>query len=145
MNKPHLIRDLQIPPIKIQKRERYLPTAFDESLSILERINKVIHYLNEYSDLTEEMLQNWNEVYRWVMNEGLDDTVSSRLREWLDDGTFHRIINEDIFNELNSKISNIEKEFEFFKSDISELNEKISSINEEIFWVGRVNIVRGEV
>ena len=129
MNKPNLIHSMQIPPIRFHNRERYLPTAFDDSLSILEKINRVIQYLYEYSEVTDKMLENWNEVYSWVMNDGLDSMVGDRLREWLDDGTFYRIINETIFTELNNKVDGVIKDFELVKD---ELDEKFSLISKEI-------------
>ena len=30
----------------IREYERYLPTAYDDTLSLLEKINKMIHHLN---------------------------------------------------------------------------------------------------
>jgi len=92
VEQPNLIKSMQIPPMKMQKYERYLPSAFDESLSILEKINKVIYYLWEYSDITNEMINKWNEVIDWVTNEGLEDIVNARLNEWLQDGTFDDIL-----------------------------------------------------
>lgn len=141
MNKPNLIGSIQIPPLQIQKHERYLPTAFDETLSILEKINKVIHYLYEYSDLTEQMMGKWNEVYLWVMGEGLDDTVGERLLEWLNDGTFYRIINETIFNELNGKVESVINDFEVFKGELEKKFDELSDgFYLEMYQVGRTVI-----
>lgn len=43
--------------LNVQEYERYLPTAFDESMSILEKLNKVIEYLNQIGHLKQE---EWN-------------------------------------------------------------------------------------
>jgi len=94
----NIVRSMQLPPIKLQKYDRYLPTAFDESLSLLEKINKVILYLQDYGNVTEEMLEKWNEVYRWVRNEGVNEAALSIIRELITDGTIADIINIELFN-----------------------------------------------
>lgn len=127
-HKPDFLHSMQLPPQRIHKRERYLPTAFDESLSILERINKMVMYLNEYSDLTEQMLVKWNEVYHWVMNDGLDQMVGDRLREWLDNGTLYRIINEELLGDINSKVDEMREDFDGLKEEIQD---KLESLNDE--------------
>ena len=124
-NKVPLIRSMQVPPVMIQKYERYLPTAFDESMSILEKINKVIHHMNEIGRLTEEMMLKWNEVYEWVMGEGLTQSVEDKLKEWLEDGTIEEIINVTIFGKLNDRldvlelsIENVIVEFEVIREEM---------------------------
>lgn len=132
MTNSNLIRSMQLPPMKLQKYERYLPSAFDDSLSYLDKLNKVIHYLYYYSELTEEMLTKWNEVYKWVYGEGLDTMVGDRLREWLNDGTFATIINEVIFNELNNKLDSTIKDVENNSEQIKELNSRIDSVIDDL-------------
>ena len=100
----NIVRSMQLPPIKLQKYERYLPTAFDESMSILEKINKVINYLQEYGELTEDMIGKWNEVYRWIENEGIDESVLMRVEDLIQDGTISELINEKIFDSLANQI-----------------------------------------
>lgn len=144
MSKPNFVRPSQLPPIRVQRQERYLPSAFDDSLSYLEKLNKVIHYMNELGEITEQMMGNWNEVYRWVMNEGLDETIGGRLREWLDNGTFDRIINQNIFNELNGKIDRIIIEVnEDFKKLSDKLNKEIADLinhfNDLQYGIGTIN------
>lgn len=104
MKRTGLLPPNNIPFPRMQRYERYLPNAFDESLSILDKVNKVIKFLQEYADVTDMMLEKWNEVYHWVMNEGLDDAIGYRLQEMVEDGTLDRIINEKIFGDLNRKI-----------------------------------------
>ena len=104
MSKPNLLRSMQIPPIQVQGYERYLPTAFNDSMTMLQKVNKVIEYLYQYSDVTIEMLTKWNEVYGWVMNQGLSEAVLDKLNEWMEDGTLEKVINEGIFVDLNKKI-----------------------------------------
>lgn len=98
MVKPIITSFSQITPITIQQYERYLPTAFDESLSLLQKVNKVIEFMNRVGEITNEIVEQWNVVMEWVMNEGLEESVSLKLEQWLTDGTLDqhivRIIDE---------------------------------------------------
>lgn len=105
MAKPDLFPMGTIAPVTFQKYERYLPTAFDESLSLLEKVNKIIHYMNEIGEITNDMINRWNEVYTWIMGEGLEDAVTAKLEEWLADGTLSDIINETLFGDLRNSIA----------------------------------------
>ena len=118
MTKPDLLRTGTIRPVTFHKYERYLPTAFDESLSILEKINKMIHYLNEIGELTNEMIEKWNAVYDWVLNEGLEAEVSLKLDAWLADGTLGEIVEDTltrIIQEMEALIARMEAYIEEVK------------------------------
>lgn len=104
MNRPQLIKFSKIPPVQIQKYTRYLPTAFDDTLTMLEKVNQVIHYLNEIGELTNEVVDKWNEVMEWVMNDGLGLAVIAQLERWIQDGTLDQIINEKILGSKSSII-----------------------------------------
>ena len=95
--------------IDLPKYEHYLPNAFDESMSLLQKMNKIILHLDQLGHLTVDMIQKWNEVYEWVMGAGLEKEVSAKLELWLEDGTLDSIINETLFNELNGKIDLLSK------------------------------------
>lgn len=148
-NKPNYLKELNLKPVSVQRYQRYLPTAFDDSLTITEKLNNVIHYLHEYSNLTEEMLIKWNEVYDWIMNKGLDNAIGDRLNEWLKDGTFDRIINEEIFGELNNKIDNTINEVNKLFSDLTEkiikdVNNVIETLRVEMYDIGVTRFIREE-
>ena len=113
MTRPDLLKMGMMNPPTIHKYERYLPTAFDESLSLLEKVNKTICYMNEIGELTNEMLEKWNEVYEWLMNEGLENEVGEKLDAWYVDGTLQEIINEKIFNDLRKKTEKLINAYEF--------------------------------
>jgi parallel beta-helix repeat protein len=66
----------------LQPYKRYLPTAFDESLSLLEKVNKVIEIV------TELALDNVS-----------DDIIMGILQTWLADGTLASILNDAIMND----------------------------------------------
>jgi hypothetical protein len=93
--------------------EDYSPTAFDDTLDFLEKVNKIIKRLNELGEITSDLMNKWNEVMEWVMNDGLTQAVIDRLNEWLADGTLANIINVTIFNDLNTRIGTLEKSLSF--------------------------------
>lgn len=117
----------------IQRYERYLPTAFDESMTLLEKVNKVIEglntivrHINDQSETLEEWqtdllsdldttlddyvtelntLKNTYETFREdILNDILPDSTLNILTGWFNDGTLEQIINENIFNDIRNDI-----------------------------------------
>src|SRR5699024_5744593 len=52
------------PKLKTDKYERYLPSAFDESNSMLEKINNIIEYIRLLSSHYENTLENLDDIRR---------------------------------------------------------------------------------
>lgn len=129
-NRPRGIKHLNLTPLEPRNYERYLPTAFDDSLTLVQKVNKVILYLHEYSKLTDDMLLKWNEVYRWIMNEGLDEAIYDRLMEWYRDGRFEEILERLLLNEYARKdwVEEILKEYD---KKIEELEKTVNKTLEE--------------
>lgn len=119
MAKPIITEPQKLANIFLQQYERYLPTAFDESLTLLQKVNKVIQQLNKIGELTNEMLDKWKEIYEWILNEGLKEAVENVLNQWLIDGTLSDLINKTIFAELNKKIEDLIAELERIKDLLS--------------------------
>lgn len=94
MVKPDITVWQPIPSLYEQGYERYLPTAFDGSMTILEKMNKIIHYLNSIGALLDNIGSQWNEIVEWVLGEGLENAVKDKLTEWLNDGTLANIMSQ---------------------------------------------------
>lgn len=94
--KPNLSKFTMVGSLFVQRYERYLPTAFDESMTLLEKMNKIIEYMNEIGKLVTGAFEQWNEVLEWVMNEGLNQAVVDKLTEMIDDGTLENLINKEL-------------------------------------------------
>lgn len=62
------------------------------------KINECIKTSNETIDLT-----------KWLVNEGLTQEVVKKLLSWLEDGTLETVINENIFNDLSTKVNRLDK------------------------------------
>ena len=96
MLKPEVGQLSHLHEIFVQKYERYLPTAFDNSLTLLEKVNKIIEYLNETTKIINGAFDDWNNIMEWVMNDGLNESVINRLLEMEQNGEFDTIINQTI-------------------------------------------------
>ena len=106
----------KLPFLRGQKQERYLPTAFDESLTLLQKVNKVIESLNMiienvnlFGEYIDENVNNQNnkiielrddfEVLKeWLEGEGLELNTVKVLNEWFDDGRLAQIINNEVLD-----------------------------------------------
>lgn len=124
--KPTLSSFNTLAEIMIQTYERYLPTSFDESLTILEKLNKVINYLDQMGKINNEIVTQWNEVMVWVMADGLTDSVNTKLDEMATDGTLSQIINVDMMGSLVN-LQTTDK-----TSIVSAINENTVNINENV-------------
>jgi lysophospholipase L1-like esterase len=92
-----------IAPLLIQQYNRYSPTSFDSSLTMLEKVNKIIKYLDSVGKLANDLITEWDEAYKWLSEEGLETAVDDVLNQWLTDGKLEQLIDASMFNELNAK------------------------------------------
>jgi hypothetical protein len=95
LNQPNVFNAL-FNPLQVQQFQRYLPTAFDEGLTLLEKVNKVIISLNQIGKLSNDVLDQWNQVMDWVMADGLDASINAKIDSMLQDGTLATIIGNAI-------------------------------------------------
>lgn len=121
--KPELVKFNDIAPLLLQEYERYLPTAFDESMTLLQKVNKIIQYMNTIGRLTTEVITKWNQVMDWVLNEGLNEAVVKRLNEMLASGELEEVVREALKHkvdreEFDEYIKNMDKNFNDFKTNI---------------------------
>jgi hypothetical protein len=79
-----------------------------------EEINKIINSQNtvgtQMENVTNAFIELQNYVNNYFDNLNVQDEINNKLNQMAEDGTLAKIINEDIFAELNNKInSNTEK------------------------------------
>ena len=95
----------------------FIEEDFD-ALTYYELLCKVVGYLNKVIDTTnaigiqtEELTNAFNELKSYVdnyfTNLNVQQEINNKLDEMAEDGTLAKIINEDIFNELNQKVDNL--------------------------------------
>lgn len=121
MAKPTLNTLSPVHPLRQQTFQRYVETAFDPSTTNLQKMNKIIIMLNDIGKLTNDVVNQWNDLLEWIIGDGLEDIVNIKLDKWLIDGTIDNIVNHKIFEELNTKIDNMESELDVFKDEITEM------------------------
>lgn len=142
--------------------ERYLPTAFDESLTLLEKVNKVIETLNQivlgvntvaeyvdgHVDTQNEKITQLRDDFEilkdWLENEGLEERTEQVLNEWFDNGRLAQIINNDVFNMKTDKVV-----FEQFVLSTTTQLEQKGSLNRQkqggsfVDKINELNTVKG--
>lgn len=90
-----------------------LYSCYDYSgYSLQELLCQFFEAINQCIENSKEML----ELAKWLVNEGLSQEVLKTLNQWKDDGTLARIINEEIFQELNNKIIEVENGLNEYKT-----------------------------
>ena len=96
-------------------------------------LNELICKLAQKMD---EVITQSNESFNyldWLKGQGLSDEVIKIMMEWKEDGTLENIINENIFNGLNTKIDNfkteVNTEIDNFQTDV---NNKVDTFKNEV-------------
>ena len=86
-------------------------TNYQLLCKVVEYLNKVIENNNKIGEQTENLTNAFIELQNYVNNyfDNLDiqEEINNKLDEMAQDGTLAKIINEDIFNELNQKVDNL--------------------------------------
>lgn len=131
MTKPVVNSFSALAPLIVQEYERYLPTAFDESMTLVQKMNKIINYLNDMGKITSDVVTQWNSVMVWVMADGLTDDVNKKLDAMVANGTLDTIINQNIFNTLNATVTQNTNNITSNTTDISNL--KGTTINPDSY------------
>ena len=114
-------------------------TATDiQRMTTLELLLTIIERVNELHDLTKSGL----EAVQRLLDKGVQEEVVDLLDEWKKDGTIAKIINEEVFGELNAKIYSMRdiKEYEHLKND-DDWSEAFITANEEC---ATINVSEGE-
>ena len=101
--------------------QKVLPLVYDDSLSyyellckVVDTLNEVITNLNNFNEDINNLLKAYVELQDYVNNYFNNLDVQTEINNKLDvmatDGTLSQIINEQIFNDLNNRLTNVEAE-----------------------------------
>lgn len=96
-------------------------TILENLIDWLSQTNKLIENVNDWNEYLDDFVENFD--------RKLEPTVINTLYEMADDGTLDRIINENIFNDLNDRIDGVAIDFENFKED---MNQNFADLNDEV-------------
>jgi hypothetical protein len=144
MTKPIINSFNAIAPLLIQQYTRYLPTAFDESLSLLQKVNKIIKKLDELGLATNDVVSQWNTVMEWVMGDGLTESVSAKLDEMVANGTFDDIINGTIFLEFNTRLDDLAVNVKYFDTPSTAVAYAYTN-NRKLDWGNGTTVVNDSI
>ena len=120
--------------------QKVLPLVYDDSLSYYELLCKVVAYLNDVIENVDglkididKLLAAYGKLEDYVNNyfNNLDvqEEINVKLDIMASDGTLAQIINEQIFNELNTKITNLQGKVSVINTEIDNINADIANIN----------------
>lgn len=119
---------------------KVLPLVYDDSLSYYELLCKVVAKLNEVIELTDETKKIVDELKNYVDNyfgsPEFQQLINDKLDQMAHDGTLAKIINEELFSDLNTRVSDVEektmsneRQIERNSSNIESLDAKTKQLN----------------
>ena len=82
---------------------------------ICEKINLLINHFNLLEYNTNEAIKDFSDKVEYYLNNGMVDEVDKKLDQFTQDGTLDRIINEQIFNDINNSINQIKSDLVDFR------------------------------
>lgn len=89
-------------------------TYYQLLCKVVEYLNNVIKTTNAIGTQTEELTNAFNELKNYVdnyfTNLDVQEEINNKLDQMATDGTLDKIINQEIFGELNDKITNLEND-----------------------------------
>lgn len=89
----------------IQQYTNYLPNAFDDTLSLLQKVNKVIQSISTTDDTVNNIIDQWNNtIVPYINGDGMQTDVNNKLDSMVSDGTLASLINQVFTTSLSSYI-----------------------------------------
>ena len=87
---------------------------------IVEKINLIIQHFNVLENNCNKSIEDFSEKVEYYLNNGMVDEVDKKLDQFTQDGTFNKLINEKLFNEINDKIEEVKNDLVNFKQMYNE-------------------------
>ena len=114
-----------------------IPLAFDESMSYYECLCALLKYLNEtivpdVNNLNTGLSELYSYVEHYFDNLDIQEEVNNKLDEMVEDGTLANIINQEIFGDLNDRVSALELNETAIESDIDSLETFRDTVNNKL-------------
>ena len=105
-----------------------LPQIYDDSLSYFELLCKVIAYLNDIGETSNQLIDAFTELKEWCENylesQNFQQLVSDKLDSMVTDGTLESLINDKI---LANKVDKTE-----FDSEMVRIDQELNATNQNI-------------
>lgn len=117
-----------------------VPSSYLAGLSTEEQLlwfcsylqNEVIPAVNNNGGAVEELQALYIELKNYVDNLDLQDEVDNKLDEMVEDGTFDRIINQEVLSSINQQISNLQTQQGQIQNDVTSLTLNVNSNTNKI-------------
>ena len=87
---------------------------------IVEKINLIVEHFNVLEYNCNKSIEDFSEKVEYYLNNGMIDEVDKKLDQFTQDGTFDKLINEKLFNEINGKIEEVKNDLVNFKQMYNE-------------------------
>lgn len=131
LSKDFKVRISQIPAMDVAF-ETMAMSEYELLVATIYKLNELIGMTNSYTELIDEIL-------KWVVGDGLEQTTKNILVEWMNDGTLEVIINDALFNQkldkdvFNDFVNNTYESFvDTTNQEIQNINGEISRIDDEL-------------
>lgn len=85
-------------------------------------LSNMAAYINEVIGQTNDNTKIVQGLYEYVKNEGLKEEVFKQLQEMINNGTFDRILNQELFGDLVSKDEELNKKIDDLKTSLKYLD-----------------------
>ena len=128
----------------LQQYERYLPTAFDESMSLLEKMNKLIHAFNGLIDVVNSHMAYTDDQLQKAFGI-IDDNLKAQLKAFADeleeqtkkyeeirDKLYSDLLPDSIKEELNRMLLSGELADIINTTVFEELNERMTELENRV-------------
>lgn len=122
----------KLPPFKwfVLQNFPFIEEDFD-AITNYQLLCKVVEYLNRNIDKTNELGEQVEALTNWFENLDVQDEINNKLDDMAESGQLAEIINEQIFNELNTKVDNF----------IDETKENFENVNQSIEELEKTELV----
>ena len=87
---------------------------------IVEKINLIIEHFNVLEYNCNKSIEDFSEKIEYYLNNDMIEEVDKKLDQFTQDGTFDKLINEKLFNEINDKIEEVKNDLVNFKQMYNE-------------------------
>lgn len=94
-------------------------TIIENLIDWLSQTNKLIDNVNDWNEYLDDFVENFD--------KRLEPHTIATLYQMAEDGTLDRIINENIFNELNTEIQGVKDDVDNIQNDVQEFKGEVNS------------------
>lgn len=92
-------------------------TSMELYYNIANKVNEIINELSRFEGVISDEVIEQNKILSYLLEEGLNSEVIKKIDKMISNGTFDKIINTNIFSDLNSQIKEIEQENQYIHID----------------------------